>query len=378
MKYLLARQLSLAYRAGMIVEVLPMSDQLSRRAPMTPLVPVPAVGDIDLLTGQPLSADEVEFRQLIQQENEFIALDAEYAAYRAAIHQPLAIDEMPQSDAQGWTVQRPVTSLQLPFPTFERELSSQESVVQLLRHMVGEFPAKIMHLLFEIANDPPFYRRPDITISINDVLDRLGYTRDGRGIHYSVNRKRLTLTLHALYLTDVEVYQRRGKTTKAFSAPLLSVLGFTSSNDNVRQMPIPEVFARGLPDVVQLSINAIWYRGVRDAEGRPGTNYQLLPRTSVELPARRRGGHRGRGSVRTGRSVDNLRVFVQRCQVSSQAHHAEIALASLLQEAGITNKNASQATTTLRRALDKLVSEAVLTSHRLVQRGATAVVELRW
>jgi hypothetical protein len=244
--------------------------------------------------------------------------------------------------------------------------------------MVGEFPAKIMHLLFEIANDPPFYRRPDITISINDVLDRLGYTRDGRGIHYSVNRKRLTLTLHALYLTDVEVYQRRGKTTKAFSAPLLSVLGFTSSNDNVRQMPIPEVFARGLPDVVQLSINAIWYRGVRDAEGRPGTNYQLLPRTSVELPARRRGGHRGRGSVRTGRSVDNLRVFVQRCQVSSQAHHAEIALASLLQEAGITNKNASQATTTLRRALDKLVSEAVLTSHRLVQRGATAVVELRW
>ncbi len=271
---------------------------------MSALVPVPAVGDIDLLTGQPLSADEVEFRQLIQQENEFIALDAEYAAYRAAIHQPLAIDEMPRPDAQGWTVQRPVTSLQLPFPTFERELSSQESVVQLLRHMVGEFPAKIMHLLFEIANDPPFYRRPDITISINDVLDRLGYTRDGRGIHYSVNRKRLTLTLHALYLTDVEVYQRRGKTTKAFSAPLLSVLGFTSSNDNVRQMPIPEVFARGLPDVVQLSINAIWYRGVRDAEGRPGTNYQLLrAHWRWSCPARRRGRPcRGRGSVRTGRS----------------------------------------------------------------------------
>jgi hypothetical protein len=362
----------------MTVEVLPMSDQLSRRATMTSLVPVPAVGDIDLLTGQPLSAVEVEFRQQIQQENEYIALDAEYAAYRAAIHQPLAIDEMPRPDAQGWTVQRPVTALQLPLPPFERELSSQEGVVQLLRHFVGEFPAKIMHLLFEIANDPPFYRRPDITISINDVLDRLGYTRDGRGIHYSVNRKRLTLTLQALHLTDVELYQRRGKTTKAFSAPLLSALGFTSTNEEVRQMPLREVFARGLPDVIQVSINAIWYRGVRDPEGRPGTNYQLLPRTSIELTGRRRGGHRGRGSIRTGRSVDNLRVFVQRCQVSSQSRHAEVALASLLQEAGITNKNASQAATTLRRALDKLVSEAVLVEHRLVQRGATAVVELRW
>jgi hypothetical protein len=285
-----------------------MPEQLSRRPQLTSLVTTPSVGDIDVLTGQPLSEIEVEFRLQIQQEIEFIALDAEYAAYRAAIHQPLSVDENPRLDGQGWTVQRPVTALQLPLPSMDREQNSQESVVELLRHFVGEFPARVMHLLFEIANDPPFYRRPDITISINDVLDRLGYTRDGRGIHYSVNRKRLTTTLRALHLTDVELYQRRGKTTKAFSAPLLAALGFTSSNEDVRKMPLREVFARGLPDVVQLSINSIWYKGVRDTEGRPGTNYQLLPRTSLEAPLRKRGGHRGHSAIRTGRSVDNLRV----------------------------------------------------------------------
>ena len=339
----------------------------------------PTVGDIDVLTGQPLSEVEVEFRLKIQQELDFIAMDAEYAAYRAAIHQPLGDEEVPHQDTEGWTLQRPATALQLPLLQVDRDQTSQDSVVELLRHFVGDYPARVMHLLFEVANDPPFYRRPDITVSINDMLDRLGYTRDSRGIHYSVNRKRLTTTLQSLALTDVELYQRRGKTTKAFSAPLLSALGFTSTNENVRQLSLREVFARGLPDVVQISINSIWYKGVRDSDGRPGAHYRLLPRTTLDPGGRKRGGQRLRAAaVRPGRSVDNLRVYVQRCQVSTQSRQVAIALPSLLQEAGITNRNTSQAGTTLRRALDKLVEEGVLTFHRQVQRGATAVMELRW
>jgi hypothetical protein len=139
------------------------------------------------------------------------------------------------------------------------------------------------------------------------------------------------------------------------------------------------VFKRGLPDVIQLSINSIWYKGVRDGDGRPGAHYQLLPRTTVEHAGRRRGLPQGRQSaVRSGRSVDNLRLYVQRCQISTQSRLVGIAFPSLLQEAGITNRNTSQAAVTLRRALDRLVQEGILTSHRQVQRGATSVMELRW
>jgi hypothetical protein len=354
-----------------------MSEQLSQRAPLV-RSSLPAVGDIDVLTGQPLTDIEVEFRLQIQQEIEFIALDAQYAAYRAAIHQPLGDDEFPQPDEEGWSLHRPSTALQLPLIPSDRDQRAEEGVVELLRHFVGEFPAHVMHLLFEVANDPPFYRRPDISVSINELLDRLGYTRDSRGIHYSVNRRRLTRTLQALHLTNVELYQRRGKTTKAFSAPLLSALGFTSAEEDVRKMPLREVFRRGLPDVIQVSINSIWYKGVRDAEGRPGGHYQLLPRMTVLRTTKRRGGFAGRAAQRTGRSVDNLRLYVQRCQVSTQSRVMDVAFALLLQEAGITNKNVSQAGVTLRRALDKLVQEGLLTSFRQIQRGATSVMELRW
>lgn len=356
-----------------------MVDEHVRRGtpPAVPSLPPPAVGDIDVLTGQPLDEMEVEYRLKIQQEFEYIAVDSDYAALRAAIHQPLGDDEQGHLNSEGWALARPTTALQLPLLPDDRDQRSQESVVQLIRHFVGDFPARVMHLLFEVANDPPFYRRPDITVSINDLLDRLGYTRDSRGIHYSANRKRLTSTLQALYLTHVELYQRRGRTTNGFTAPLLSFLGFSTTSEDARNMPLREVFARGLPDVVRLTINSIWYKGVRDGDNRPGAHYQLLPRATVETAGRRRGGARAR-AARSGRSVDNLRIYVQRCQASTQARQAAVALPSLLQEAGITNRNASQAGITLRRALDRLVEEAVIASHRQVQRGATTVVELRW
>lgn len=355
-----------------------MPQKLTRLALAPLAASLPEVGDIDTITGQPLSEVEVEFRlRMIQQEGEYIAVDTEYAAYRAAIHQPLGEDEYGRMDEEGWRLERPVTALQLPLLPDDRHQDSQETVVQLIKHFVGEFPAKVMHLLFEIANDPPFYRRPDIRVSINDVLDRLGYTRDNRGVHYSANRKKLTQTLLSLYLTQVELRRTRGKSTDGYRAPLLASLGF-STNEDVRNMPFREVFAQGLADVVPLTINPVWYRGVRGADNRPGTHYQLLPRTNRELGPRRRGAPRGQVQVRSGRSVDNLRLYVQRCQASTQAHQVEVALPSLLQEAGITNRNTSQALTTLRRALDKLIAEAVLSAHRQVQRGATSVIELRW
>ena len=354
-----------------------MTQQQTKRIPAALTTDPPEVGDIDTISGQPLSETEVEFRLKIQQEAEYIAIDAEYADYRFTIHQPLGDDEQGELDDEGWRLERPSTALQLSLLPEDRDQNSQETVVQLIHHFVGEFPAKVMHLLFEVANDPPFYRRPDIRVSINDLLDRLGYTRDSRGIHYSANRKKLTRTMLSLYLTKVELRHRRGKTTEGISAPLLASLGFSTTED-VRNMPFKEVFAQGLADVVPLTINPTWYRGVRSTDNRPGVRYQLLPRTNLEVGPRRRGAPRGKVQSRSGRSVDNLRVYVQRCQSSTQARQIEIALPSLLQEAGITNRNTSQATITLRRALDKLIAEDLLGAYRQIQRGANAIVELRW
>ena len=108
-----------------------MSEQLSQRVPAA-RSSLPAVGDIDVLTGQPLTEIEVEFRLQIQQEIEFIALDAEYAAYRAAIHQPLGDDEFPQPDEEGWSLHRPSTALQLPLIPSDRDQRAEEGVVELV------------------------------------------------------------------------------------------------------------------------------------------------------------------------------------------------------------------------------------------------------
>ena len=90
-----------------------MSQQHAKRIPAALTAGPPEVGDIDTISGQPLSEMEVEFRLKIQQEAEYIAIDAEYADYRFTIHQPLGGDEQGVLDDEGWRLERPSTALQL-------------------------------------------------------------------------------------------------------------------------------------------------------------------------------------------------------------------------------------------------------------------------
>jgi len=343
---------------------------------------LPTGGEFDVITGEPLSPDEINFRVRVDEEAAagFIAVDATYASLRLEIHQPVVPTEAMSDDGDSWTLRRQNTALQLPLDLDE---PGQQGVVELVRHAVGEFPARVMHHLYAIANDPPYYRRHKFRVSINDLLDQLGYTRDRRGIHYSVNRKRLGSTLFALHKTTIEVTRRtsrgrRGTTTRAFSANLLAAVGYLTS-ENVGEMNIRAAFEQGLPEVVEVVINPVWYEGVRREDGRPGRDYRLLPRPQTPQSTHgRRGPKPGNTHRGQSRTADLLRAYVQRCKEQSQARRVVVARSALLEHAGITNRNASMAVNTLKRALTRLVEEGTLERFEIKPSKVDEQFELVW
>jgi len=344
---------------------------------------LPGNGEFDVITGEPLSPDEINFRVQIDQESAagFIAVDNRYASLRLEIHQPIVTSDALNYDDDALTIRRPNTALQLPLNLDE---PGQQGVVELIRHAVGEFPARVMHHLYAIANDPPNYRRNKFRVSVSDLLDRLGYTRDRRGIHYSANRMRLTRTLYALYLTQISVQGRtagsgrRKAANYGFVANLLSTVGYLTS-ENVGELTVQGVFERGLPEIIEVTINPRWYEGVRRDDMTPGREYRLLPKPQALDPRRGRRGPKPGGAHRgQSRTADLLRSYVQRCKENSQARRVVVERRTLLGHAGITNSNISMAVTTLKKALNRLIEEGTLTSFEVKPSKVDELFDLCW
>lgn len=348
---------------------------------------LPGNGEFDVITGEPLSPDEINFRVQIDQESAagFIAVDTRYASLRMEIHQPIVPADLPDSlnDDIPLTIRRPHTALALQQLPLNLDEPGQQGVVELVRHAAGEFPARVMHHLYAIANDPPNYRRNKFRVRVSDLLDRLGYARDRRGIHYSVNRTKLTRTLFALYLTSISVQGRttgQGRKSKnyGFVANLLSTVGYLTS-ENVGELTVQGVFERGLPEIVEIEINPRWYEGVRRDDMTPGRDYRLLPKPPAVEPRRgRRGpkpGGAGRGQSRT---ADLLRAYIQRCKESTQTQRVLVERRTLLGHAGITNSNMSMAVTTLKKALTRLIEEGTLVAFTVKPSKVDELFELSW
>lgn len=351
---------------------------------VTPLI---LDGDVDVITGDPLTPDEINFRLQIHEEaaRGYIAVDATYASLHLEIHQPIVpadlevIDQDP--DADHVTLKRPSTALQLPLALGLGE-PGQDGVVELIRHAVGEYPARVMHHLYAIANDPPYYRRNQFRISISDLLDRLGHTRDRRGIHYSANRKKMTRTLFALHLTRIDVTRRtrkgRNHETLAFSAPLLESVGYLTRENN-DAATVREAFEQGLPEIVEIIISQRFYEGVRRDDGRPGRDYRLLKRPETPRGERGRRGPKPGGAHRgQSRTADLLRAYIQRLKENSQSQRAVVERNALLEHAGITNRNVSMAVTTLKRALNRLIEEGTLSAFQIKPSKVDELFELCW
>jgi hypothetical protein len=339
-----------------------------------------AILPADPLTGQLLEESERAFRERILGEAQegLVGVDTLYLSARRRIHQPLA-DEQGQMSGDGWILERANnTTLRVAYGDGMEPAALAEAAVTIARAAINDFAAEVMLTLFAIANDPPNWRRPQLTISLNDLLDRLGFTRDNRGVHRSDARKKLSTTLLSLHLLHIGVQQRtkrRGAQSVGFLAPLLSGIAYATNEETSHISPI-EVFRQGLPETVSIHINPLWYSGVRHTDGSPGLAYSLVPR--AELPqtnGRTRGGSRSP-------AMRQLREYLLQYRRATGPEQTSVTLTrmALLSIVGITNRRADQANASLVRAIAGMVEEELLDGYRPdpLPIDALGLITLHW
>jgi len=318
--------------------------------------------------------EEARLRREIEEEARrgLIAMDTVYSVLRPDIHR---FDDQSEGVVEGGslTFQRKQgkLSLQIPLPGFDsNEVQDQEkrdmalvAVTEVARAALGDYAARVMHLLFEVANDYPHWRTPNITFSVNEFLDRLGYARDKRGIHYSKNRRYLMRTLVALNNTIVvaerPVYDKGKHYRAAVREALVTSIRTIYSNDEEANAGLStwELFEKGTPgDIIQVSIGQAWYEGVRRRDGTPGNNYTLVPRLGDPRQLT------NPGHSRTEDRLENY-LYARYKELKYSKLSIPIQRATALDKAGVTTKNVTRATQILQKALDKLQAKSVITDY---------------
>ncbi|GAC1400603.1 MAG: hypothetical protein NVSMB65_18360 [Chloroflexota bacterium] len=332
---------------------------------------------IDPASGELLGTEEAAFRERIRVEAEqgLVGVDALYLSVHRTIHQPL-VGEQGRVLGDAWLLQRANrTTLRIPIGEDADATARENVAVTIARAAIDDFAAEVMMHLFAAANDPPNWRRPSFTVRLSDLLDRLGFRRDDRGIHRSDARRRLTTTLLALHLTHIGMQReagRRGGRSVGFIAPLLAAVGYATREDVGHLSPI-EVFEQGLPEEVSIAINQLWYAGVRQPDGLPGQDYTLIPRPLPGAGGRKRGGSRSRVAA-------VLREYVLRCRAATTDSRVAITRRALLDISSISDRNVTQASRTLTHALDILCTEETLVAYAPspVPLGSGDMITLYW
>jgi hypothetical protein len=294
-----------------------------------------------------IPADE---QALIGKET-LVAVDKVYAAKATEIHSPPA-----SWDFQVGVVsaQKRTVALQMKLPT---DLPQQtiDNIIDLIRPFLGAYGARVVHLLYEIANDPPYWRNPLITVETNDILDRLGLTRDRRGVHYSRNRETLRNVLNTAHGLEIvgeyTTWEGGVKVRKAMRKTVLSLIGATFDDGEAGGLSTEDLFQRGLPKEMQIRLN--FYEGVRRTDGRLGNQYVLMPRLAEpkKLP---------KASHAATHELLRAYLLFRYRQTRMKNHTLTVTRQTAMEKANITNKNPRQATLTLRKALDKLVANGTL------------------
>ncbi|HEY8600842.1 MAG TPA: hypothetical protein VIL85_20565 [Thermomicrobiales bacterium] len=283
-----------------------------------------------------------------------VAVDKVYAAKATEIHSPPAAWDFQVGVV---TAQKRTVALQMKLPS---ELPQQtiDNIIDLIRPFLGAYGARVVHLLYEIANDPPYWRNPLITVETNDVLDRLGLTRDKRGVHYSRNRETLRNVLNTAHGLEIvgeyTTWEGGVKVRKAMRKSVLSLIGATFDDGENSGLSTEELFQRGLPKTMQIRLN--FYEGVRRPDGRLGNQYVLMPRL-VEPKKLSKASHSA-----THELLRAYLLFRYR-QTRMKSHTLTVTRQTAMEKANITNKNPRQATLTLRKALDKLVANGTIEGY---------------
>ncbi len=327
-----------------------------------------------------IGPDEARLRREIEEDagKGLIAMDTVYTVYRPDIHR---FDNGEGTIESGKLIVRRKggkIELQIPLPGFDgqdgpppdwatTELDASDpaliAVTEVARAALGDYAARVMHLLFEVANDYPHWRTPNITLSVNEFLDRLGYARDKRGIHYSKNRRYLMRALVALQTTQIiaerPVYDKGKNYREVIMSPLLTGLRTIYDNDEEanRHLSTWELFEKGVPgDIIQVRIGPDWYEGVRRSDGSRGNNYTLVPRL---------GDPRTLTNPSHSRTEDRLEnyLYTRYKELKYSKLNISILRSTALDKAGVTTKNVTRATQILQKALDKLQTKGIITDY---------------
>jgi hypothetical protein len=318
--------------------------------------------EYEIVAGKPITptAPPPKEKAKIRREN-LIAVDKTYAARIDEIHTP----------AERWDVRLGILSADKQTISLEFKLPASgesplfDNIIDLIRPFLGNYGARVVQALYEIANDPPHWRNPNINVETNNLLDRLGLKRDERNVHRSANRERLRDTLNAAHnLTIIGEYSTKEngqEVRKAFRRTVLSLMGATFDTAESATLSTRELFERGLPQSMQIRLN--FYDGVRKPDGSLGDQYILTPRLAEPAAL---------GSARYMATEDLLRAYLLLRSRLAPAEKGSFRIprADLLAKAGIVNKHAGNATATLRKALDKLTTLGIIKKYTLPSSNA--------
>jgi hypothetical protein len=336
--------------------------------------------------------EERRFRARIMMEARrgVIAVDGLYTR-KADLH----LGPMPQGEIIGrqrWVARKGDVRLDIPLDRIQDEieaaaqregvaiadLSTQAllvTAVDVAHMMVGEWAAKIMLGLYEAAND--CWRSPLFNLDVNAFLTKLGRKPeikvDGDGIpreyHRSESRADFWNTMRALSSVSLEVVRTIRHSDGSIAddtieRPLVFLFGGTYPHkDN------PEGRRRA-PSHVKVALG--WYAGVRQLDGRPGTDY---------VPAERL--QPGRGHAQHNATRERLRrrlllyahYRLQEMRASKQAIPpaegyviVRLRRKTALERAGITTTNVTLQRNSLVKALEKLRDSGVIYGYSEIPR----------
>ena len=292
--------------------------------------------------------------QTVITREEFIAVDKFYAGKAPEIHKP----------PEAWNVEVGIVSAQQRTVALQMRLPDEipqhtiDNIIDLIRPFLGPYGARVVHLLYEVANDPPYWRNPHITIDTNELLDRLGAKRDRRGVHQSRNRELLRNALNSAHNLEIhaEYTTKEGgrPVRKVVRKTIVSLTGATFDAAEHQSLSTEELFQRGLPKSMNIRLN--FYEGVRRPDGRLGNQYVLMPRLA-EPKALAKANH-----AATHELLRAYFLFRYR-QTRMKNQTLTVMRQTALEKANIKNKNPRMATQTLRKALDKLVAGGTLEGY---------------
>ncbi len=329
-------------------------------------------------------------RILMEARRGVIAVDGLYTR-KADLH----LGPMPQGEIIGrqrWVARKGDVRLEIPLDRIQDEieaaaqregvaiadLSTQAllvTAVDVAHMMVGEWAAKIMLGLYEAAND--CWRSPLFNLDVNAFLTKLGrkpevkVDSDGvpREYHRSEARADFWNTMRALSSVSLEVARtiRHPDGTIAddtIERPLVFLFGGTYPHkDN------PEGRRRA-PSHVKVALG--WYMGVRQLDGRPGTDY---------VPAERLQPGRGHAQHHATRERLRRRLLLMahyRLQAMRKANQVipppegyvlvPLRRKTALERAGITTANVTLQRNSLVKALEKLRAAGVIYGYSEIPR----------